>query len=368
MSNFPGLLIDWMTLRVELNLLPPSLQERMYDNRDVVACFKMGPDEKPLEIRWESKRLNFDELRSDSDGLYMTATYVKEKCYLYVGASPASLLNACNVFGSLDIVEGAQTLLNRAARSLGAFLPVLTDWELCRLDITGNYALPDSAMVKTALRSLMGTDSARRKATSGKGCGDTVLWSPSSDVQAGKAYHKGPQLRYLVKKAQIVLDDELLQLADKLLRLELKLGSRFFRHIQERRTNKFFGRHWTTFQESELAELHQQFFGPLCDGVEVKDMGRLELITRIAEMNAITPGRARAAYKTYSDIKDYGLDEVKASMPERTFYLHKKYLHGAGFTDADLCKFLPGNVVQFRPVRIVVAQPVTCWDDLRRAA
>ena len=55
-------------------------------------------------------------------------------------------------------------------------------------------------------------------------------------------------------------------------------------------------------------------------------------------------------------------------MPERTYYLHRKYLKSAGFTDADLSKFLPGNVVQFRPVRIVLAQPVTCWDDVRRAA
>jgi II/X family phage/plasmid replication protein len=184
----------------------------------------------------------------------------------------------------------------------------------------------------------------------------------------GKAYHKGPQLRHLVKKAQIFLEDELLELADKLLRLELKLGARFFRHMQERRTNRFYGRHWTTFTESELAGLHYDFFQPLCDGVEVKDMGRLELISRIAESNDITPGRARAAYKTYSDIREFGLDEVKASMPERTYYLHRKYLKSAGFTDADLSKFLPGNVVQFRPVRIVLAQPVTCWDDVRRAA
>lgn len=368
MTNFPGLLIDWMTLRIQLEMLPPALQERMYDNRDVVACFKMGADGQPTEIRWESKRLNFEELRSDSDGLYMTATYVKTQCFLYIGASPASLAHACNVFGSLDIIECAETLIGRARRSLGAFLPAPQDWELCRLDITGNYALPDAAMVKTALRSLMGTDSARRKATSGKGCGDTVLWSPSSDVQMGKAYHKGPQLRHLVKKAQIALSDDLLQLADKLLRLELKLGSRFFRHMQERRTNKFHGRHWTTFQESELAGLHHDFFQPLCDGVEVRDMGRLEIIERIATCNDITPGRARAAYHTLSEIRENGLDEVKASMPERTYYLHRKYLKGAGFTDADLSKFLPGNVVQFRPVRIVVASPVASWEELRRAA
>jgi hypothetical protein len=45
--------------------------------------------------------------------------------------------------------------------------------------------------------------------------------------------------------------------------------------------------------------------------------------------------------------------------------LHLKYLRAAGISDADLQQ---GNVVQFRPVRVVLAQPVTCWDELRRAA
>lgn len=29
---------------------------------------------------------------------------------------------------------------------------------------------------------------------------------------------------------------------------------------------------------------------------------------------------------------------------------------------------MAGNVIQFRPIRIVLAQPVTCWDDIRKAA
>jgi len=368
MTNFNGLLIDWMTLRMPVNMLPPLLQERLFENLDTVACLKLDKDGNPIEIRWESKRLNFDALRSDSDGLYWTVSYVKEIAFLYIGASPASLRFEHNVFGDLDILNAGQVLVNRACRAFSCFLAPAQEWELCRLDLTGNYALPDFSMVKTALRSLLGTDSARRKATSAKNGGDTVQWSYSSDVQAGKAYHKGPHLRYLVKKGVLSLSEDLLALADRLLRLELKLGSRFFRHAKERSTNRFHGRHWTTFTPVELAGLHHDFFQPLCDGVEVKDMGRVETISKIADMNGITQGRALAAFKTFNDIREHGLDEVQASMPRRTFYLHKKYLKQAGFTDADLSKFLPGNVVQFRPVRIVLAQPVTCWDDLRRAA
>jgi hypothetical protein len=45
--------------------------------------------------------------------------------------------------------------------------------------------------------------------------------------------------------------------------------------------------------------------------------------------------------------------------------LHLKYLRTAGINDADLHS---GNVIPFRSVRIILAQPVTCWEDIRRAA
>lgn len=369
MTENTGLLIDWITLRTRVDTLPPSLQERLFSSMNVVCAFKTDSEGNPTELEWESKRLNFDSLRSDSDGLYFTATYVGNTFWLYIGASPASLLNECNVFGSLDIVAGAEAVVLRARRAFSCMaLPVSESWELTRLDVTGNYALPDFAMVKTALRSLLGTDSARRKATSAKNGGDTVQWAPTSDYISAKGYHKGPHLRYLASKAQIVLSDDLLGLADKLLRLEAKFGSRYWRYAKERRNHRFYRRHWATLTAQELTEIYFEVFGPLVDGVEVKDMGRIELIERIQAANSITAGRARAAFKTYSDIRDYGLYEVKSSMPERTFYLHRKYLKAAGFTDADLSKFLPGNVVQFRPVRIVLAQPVAFWDDLRRVA
>lgn len=361
-----GLLIDWLTLRLPVKSLPISLQERLFQNLDTVCAFTLDASGAPLELRWETKRLNFDTLRSDSAGLYFTVTYIGPEAWFYLGASPAALDHDTNVFGHLDLCAGSESLLRRARKAFACFLPHPDEWELVRMDITGNYALPDAAMVKTALRTLMQTDSARRKATSGKGCGDTVLWSPTSDRFAGKAYHKGPHLRHLFRKEQIVIDEERLLLADRLLRLELRVGSRFFREIKNsKRHPAFAGRHWTTFTPVELAALHRVFFGPLVDGVEVRNMGRVESVEMIAAANGITAGRARAAYGTYKAIKESGLDEVKASMAERTFYLHKKYLLGAGYSDADLCA---GNVVQFKPIRIVLAQPVTCWDDLRAAA
>jgi len=360
-----GLLIDWITLRLPVRQLPPILQERLYENMDTTACFSNGADGKPAELKWESKRLNFDALRSDAEGLYFTCCYVGNISYLYIGASPAALQYDTNVFGSLNILEGADALVNRANKAFSCFLVRSEEWELCRLDITGNYALPDFSVVATALKTLLQTDSARRKATSCKKGGDTVLWSPTSDMEAGKAYHKGPHLRYLLKQGKIDVSEEVLAMADRLIRLELKIGSRFFRLARSRRSHPLSGRHWSSYTAEELTELHSKFFSPICEGVEVRDMGRVDMIELIAAASGITKGRARAAYGTYEDIKKYGLDEVKAGMSERTFYLHKKHLKAAGVSDGDL---MAGNVIQFKPIRIVLAQPVTCWHDLRRAA
>ena len=369
MTKNTGLLIDWITLRTRVDTLPPTLQERLFSNMNVVCAFKTDANGNPTELEWEAKRLNFDSLRSDSDGLYFTATYVGNTFWLYIGASPASLLNECNVFGSLDILAGAEALVARARRAFACLaLPLPEAWELTRLDVTGNYALPDFAMVKTALRSLLGTDSARRKATSAKNGGDTVQWAPTSSYISAKAYHKGPHLRHLASKAQIVLPDDLLGLADKLLRLEVRYGSQYWRYSKERRTHPFYRRHWSSLGLDDLTKIYMDVFEPLVDGVEVIDMGRIETIALLAAANGISEGRARAAFKTLSDVREYGLDEVRASMPERTYYRHRKYLKAAGFTDADLSKYLPGNVVQFRPVRIVLAHPVCSWDELRRAA
>jgi len=363
-----GLLIDWITLRYPVDQLPPLLQEKLFSNMNVVCSFKTDGQGNPIELDWETRRLNFDALRSDSDGLFVTCTFVKDTAWLYVGASPASLLNDCNVFGSLDVVAGAEALVSRARRALSSFLAPVTEWELKRLDVTGNYCLPDHAHVKTALRQLIGTDSARRKSTSSKNGGDTVLWSPTSDVFAGKAYHKGPHLRSLVRLGKLQLDESILLLADRLLRLELRIGSRFFRHLVERRTHRYFVRHWSSFSEADLTDIYREYFCPLVSGVEVRDMGRVQQIEMISASNGISHSRARSAYKTLDDIREYGLDEVKASMPERTFYRHRKYLKAAGFTDSDLSSFLPGNVVQFRPIRIEIARPVSSWEEIRRAA
>jgi II/X family phage/plasmid replication protein len=94
-------------------------------------------------------------------------------------------------------------------------------------------------------------------------------------------------------------------------------------------------------------------------------MNRETMVNAIRDANGITQGRAEAAFTTLRNIREDGFEVVKGYVPHRTFYRHLKYLRAAGVTDADM---RTAKVLPFRPVRIVLAQPVGSWDDIARAA
>jgi II/X family phage/plasmid replication protein len=238
-------------------------------------------------------------------------------------------------------------------------LPSYEHWQCARVDITGNYLLPDDVSVKQALRQLALSDGGRRKATNKHRGGDTVYWNPSSDLVKGKAYHKGPQLAMLRRKGKIEISDEIINMSNRLLRLEHTRAARFFRELRKTK------RDWFDLTEIDLEKYYMDFFGRIVGGVEVLEMKREELITRIMQANDITEARAMAAFTTYRNIKQDGWEVVKGYVPRSTFARHLKYLRTAGITDSDLHM---GNVIQFKPVRIVLAKPVSSWDEIRRAA
>lgn len=348
-------LIDWLTLRLPLEKIQDeALHRRVRDCLNTLHC-----SDADGCLVWEKQVLDVDALRSDTIGLFWQLQSDGKRQYLVIGGSPASIEHGVNVFGELEIQYCAKVLIRAACKELHAVLPPFEHWQCRRIDITGNYALPDAQSVKQALRQLSISEGGRRKASNDHRGGDSVYWNPTSDLTKGKAYHKGPQLRRLVRMGKLALDESLLSLADCLLRFEHTRGARWFRRLQET------GRCWYDLTCQELMGFFTEFFGRLVDGVEVKDMERYELVQKIREANDCTPAQAEAAFATYRNIRADGFDVAKGFISTRTWYRHLKMLRKVGISDAEL---VSGNVVQFRPVRVILAQAVGSWDEIRRAA
>lgn len=350
------MLIDWLTLRIPMT---SSLGENLYWRILDCVGITINVDAYGVE-KWRKHSLDLDALRSDETGLFWTITADGESTrYLSIGASPSSLENAgINVFGSTDIEHCAKVLVKHASLALNAILPHWSTWQCRRIDITANYDMGSPAQVKQALRLLLGTDAPRRRTNSDKRGGDSVYWNPSSDLKVGKAYHKGAHLRVQQRKGNIQCCDDLLSLADNLLRLELKLGSRWFRRFYEA------GKTLKDLTISALEFNHREFFNKLIgdSNIEVNDMGTL-----LIELEKVCPtkGRALVAHRTFALMKTIGYTQTKFSMPESTFMRHCADLRAAGLSSADLCA---GKVLEFRKRSLVLAEPVTSWEQIRRAA
>jgi len=339
-----------MTLRYPLARLPDAIRDRIRGALGSIIMF--DPDGVS---KWEKPILDFEALRSDTPGLCWTVTGNADgEQMLTIGASPAFLAHGNNVFGSSCPRESATVLVRFAQRCLNAILPAPYAWECRRIDVTENYALGSLREVKQFLRQLMTADAGRAKAASGGG--DSVYWNKGSDLRKGKAYAKGPQLRNLLNQRKLEISDDCLDLADRLARLELTLGSRWFRRLQEE------GRNWWDLTPEELQAQHEQYFGRFVGKQEVTDMGSL-----LEELEKVAPtkGRALAAHRTWAMIKAIGYELARESMPRATWYLHTKYLRAAGLSDADIGA---GNVLPFRRREICIANPVRSWAELRTAA
>lgn len=349
-------LIDWLTMRLPISATShPAIFQRVAGYMGhLVNCDSTG------EVTWEKKTLDIDALRSDSPGLYWQVTSDGKTDVLVIGASPASLEHGLNVWGSLDVKHCSEVLIRRASKCLQIALPGPDAWQCRRLDVTSNYALPDAASVKHALAQLLVTAGARRRPSSHNRGGDTVYWNPGSDLSKGKAYHKGPQVLHLFKKNRLEKLPTEHELLNQVLRLEHTRGARWFRRLEEA------GQRWQDLTQERLIELHTEFFTPLiADGIEVKNMERDHIIKAIMIANQCTENQARAAFSTYRNIRQDGYETTKDSMARATFFRHQKMLRSAGISNQHLRDAV---VIPFPRVRFTLASPVSCWDDIRRAA
>lgn len=333
-------MIDYLTLALKL---PEHLWARAsaYVERGwqvQKVCMSSG------EVDWSTPCR--EVARSDEHRVIIRVTGTE----IVIEGSPARSLGLVhNVWGSDDLPECARAHLRVARDVLDFPLPGLSSWKIRRVDVTRNYAFASGAEVRQAIGYLRQSSGGRYRADARRE--STVYWNLGSRLRMGKAYHKGPHLESQVRKKQAEATVEEIQLADRLLRLELQLGSEWWRN------QRAVGRQWA----ADLSGQFESFFTGLVGTVQVAEMGELQSLEQVAPSR----GQALAAYRTWALVKSIGVEEARSSMPDRTWYRHCGFLRAAGLTWAD---FNTGQVVPFRRRTLVLEQPVTSWEDVRRAA
>lgn len=230
-------------------------------------------------------------------------------------------------------------------------------WTVTRCDVTLNYFLSSLADVRIALRELRSVEGGRYRVS--QQADDTVYWSHLSRLRAGKAYAKGPHLKYLMSKpghtGRMYTEKEI-ELADRLLRLELRLGSQWWRERA--------GCPWWWMTWDKLSTQHNEFFGRMVgEGIDMGSVDFVEKCEKAAVEVGLTEGQGRSAARTWAVISSTGWESARASMPKATWYRHLKIIRATGLGDADISA---GRVVSLR--RQVIMSPVASWEDLRLAS
>jgi len=343
------MLIDWLSLRLDFK----SAQDwggwkRLSSWGDRVLRYSPSTG----EVKWETNA--WDSLRSDSHQVAIKASRLS----LHVQGSPARVMgDGDTVFGAgpagRDPFACARAMLDFVGRLIHySPLPEPRLWCLTRCDVTINYRLSSLADVRVALNELRSIEGGRYRVS--QQAGDTVYWSHASRLRSGKAYAKGPHLRYLMKQLSysgLVYSDDDILLCEKLLRLELSLRREFWRRLPL----------WWSMTWDELKDQHDNYFLRMVgvEDFETTDMSFIDKFIAVAP----TEGQGKAAAMSWALVQALGWQAAKDSMPRRTFYRHQRIWKAAGLGDADISA---GRVVSLR--RPLVMNPVSSWDELRRIA
>ena len=347
------MLIDWITARLPDGHFERSEWDHLRSFSDRILRYNPATGEQVWETSaWES-------IRSDSHQL----SFRIGSDALWVQGSPARIIGDGDaVFGS-----GASSELNLMGcvdrMSAYAFQQFqiqprghATDWIVSRIDVTGNLLLDTLEDVREALRILRDVEGGRYRVS--QQAGDTVYWSHRSRLRSGKAYAKGPHLDYQSRKNRSydgrVYQPEEINLANRLLRLELKLGAQLLREDR-------LGKPWYELTSGDLYEQWNDYFGRMIGDSEM--MTDADLKRKVIE-SAPTEGQGKAAYGCWTLIKSEGWERAREMCSKPTWYRNLKILRSAGLADAD---FSAGRVVEFRR-RILDAKLVESWDELKRVA
>lgn len=345
-------MLDWVTARLDWTRFPREDWAKLLELGDRVQRYNPATG----EVVWESHA--WESIRSDSHGL----TFRVGSDALWMQGSPARVIgDGCNVFGAgASAAMDVTGCVDRMRSYLFQVLPVddpsssAADWIVSRVDVTKNLDLGDLGSVRNALRVLRDLEGGRYRVS--QKAADTVYWSHTSRLRSGKAYAKGPHLEYLMRKRGYdgkQYRPEEIAAAGRLLRLELRLGSQFWRERS--------GKPWHEWTREEFEQQWNDYFGRMIGDAEVTDDSDLKQRVMAA---AKTEGQGRAAYGCWALIQSEGWERAREMYPLRTWYRHLKVLRAAGLADADLSA---GRIVQLRR-RIIEARIVTSWAEIRNVA
>lgn len=336
-------MIDWLTLRIDGTRVDPASRATLQGRAGRVI--KLSAEG---EIEWQT--VARESIRSDSH--QVTVCMGSD---LMVCGSPARVTGTSNVFGSGDIRECARGMLGFVERQAGVRLPPMELWRTTRVDVTHNYDLGSLPNVRQALMALRHAEGGRYQVRT---AAESVYWSTGSRYRSGKAYAKGPHLLYMQRRGTVHVTDAEVEIANRLLRLEVSLRSEWWKKVATKP--------WHEYTEAELDELHESYFGPLIGNCEVVEMSNeRERCVEAARAMGRTVGQGQAAYAYWCLIRSIGFERARELTSRPTHYRHVQVLRAAGLSWAD---FQAGRVVQLRRTPLVLAQPVRSWAELRAVA
>ena len=341
------MLIDWLTLRLDEHHLTEDVIRLLRARSDRIIRISATTGNTVYEIS------AWDSIRSDSHAISVRMCSDS----LMICGSPARVIGDGDaVFGNgpsvkLDLYGCIDAMRRFVSKQIEIFLPDPNFFKVIRIDVTDNLMLDSKAHVLEALDILNRTDGGRYKVSNK--AGNSIYWSAKSRRFKGKAYAKGEHLRYLMdlrsyqgKQYSI----KQIEAADRLLRLELTIGSR----------TMFDFSHWSDLSSFDLANYHTNYFGRMLGDSQMTDTTKL--YNTLLDV-CPTEGQASAAFKFFSFIKANGLRAAKQHYSRTTFYRHQATLKKAGLADSDIST---GEVVKLRQ-DIIRCRSVDSWDDLMAA-
>ena len=324
------MLVDFITAGVELAQFSDDDQRRLLQYGERIVKF----DAKTGAVSWDVS--TWDSIRSDSHQVSVRVS-VDQLC---MKGSPARCIGdgdtafGCGAARALDLVGCVQRMAGFVCSKLEVPVPKVRSWKVTRTDTTAMLLLPSLADVRQALAILRSCEGGRYRVS--QQAGDTVYWGGNSRLKKGKAYAKGPHLRFAMNQQKyegVKYTEQQLDAVERCLRLELTHGAQFWRERA--------GGPWYDVTAGQLRVWHGEYFGQMLGDAGVTDMNIEERVKTVAP----SEGQAKAAVGAWAMIQAYGWEKAREMSSARTWYRNLKVLRAAGLSDADLSA---GNVVAIR--------------------